>query len=465
MPHVTRRLIFALVPALVALFCVANASAPVREQLSHIDVVQRYLRNGGHDRLRRHLDLPPGVQYNPLLHMSRDDGPYRADHPVLNGTTLTDVELLRELGHFVPGFDDDALLTTSRIRMRTSSRQTEKQIRGRASLFFITYRGSPPREARDAFEYAMRIWADTFDCKTPLRVLFNWASISGRTLAAAVSPFTVGRDVFGARALLRSTAYTPTMAAAVSGTDFIPGRNHIEISFNNQQRWHFDFGRPAPRDQFDFATVAIHEGCHGLFFTGALLGSAITDTARFESYKGFPSRFDQFMQTSTGVGVARSCDSPKLFKALTTPGLSFLTVVFNSTFALYAPENYQQGSSTYHFDAFQLKDDCSRAKIRAQDCSNLMTFELDTGYTQHKIGEPTLRVMKSVLGKSQGIVKSTCKIPPPVRSASQRRPGLLGLDEEMKPLNFPLWVIITAASVAGVGAILVLYFVVTALIR
>lgn len=442
----------------VLVLCCALAYARASLTENALGKSERFLRGGGDQFLRRHLELPDAVSYNPLSHMSRDDA--------AGAGALSDVDLLRALGYYVPGHDDDhTLVTSGRLAMRTSMRRSDVNIRGEKSMFMIHYKGAPPAAARNAFEYAMQIWANTFVCSVPLRVSFQWAKIKGRTLAAAVSPFTVGLGALGARSLRADTAYTPTMAAAVAGVDFTNGRFHIEIAFNSEQPWHFDTDRPARRNQFDFATVAIHEGCHGLFFTGALLGASSSRTARFESFRTFPSRFDQFMQTSNGVGVARSCNSQGLFKALTTPGLSFLTIVRNSTFALYAPPNYQQGSSTYHFDANSLDEDCRRASISKADCSNLMTFELDTGYTQHAIGQPTLRVMQSILSDSLGIVESQCIIPPPLQSSNSRRPGLLGQSEAAEALNLPAWVIATAASVAAVGAVVVVYFIVTALIR
>ncbi len=66
---------------------------------------------------------------------------------------------------------------------------------------------------------------------------------------------------------------------------------------------------------------------------------------------GLPGRFEQFIQTRGGTGIAKSCNASELFQAITTPGLRFRTTSGNTSFALYAPQAYSAysaGASTYH---------------------------------------------------------------------------------------------------------------------
>ncbi len=233
--------------------CISAASLP-RSPLTEEETVHAYLGNGGHALIQKALNLPEGVYYNPLAHFSRDDAPLPKSPLLsrqLDTSTPSNIELLRSLGYYLPGLDDESLLHDGHLhRMHTVSRQTGGDptiVRGIKSVFSVAYEGGPPEEARRAFERALKTWADTFECKVILRVRFKWKDLGGRTLAAANSPFSVlGR---GSSQLKYDTAYTPTMAAAISGRDFFPNRYHIEIAFNSRQTWHYNLRRRAPRDK------------------------------------------------------------------------------------------------------------------------------------------------------------------------------------------------------------------------
>ena len=454
--------------ALLVLAALTLVAAALPRPLDTRDVVARHLENGGHELIRRHLKLSDDVVYNPLLHISVDHAREHTSAPT--DTLLDDATLLQRLGYYLPGVDHEHMVTSGELHLRTSMRQeVVMRVVGKRSEFEVSFRNNPPIEARQTFAFALKKWADTFPCKDiRLRVLFNWQHLGGtRTLAAAVSPFSVLRRNTPGSRLRSDAAYTPTMAAAVGGTDFVPDRPHIEITFNSKQPWHFFTDSPATRHYYDFATVAIHEVCHGLFFTGALIAKPEREVAEFLSEDAFPGRFDQFIQMRNGVGIARSCNQHERYQALTRRGLMFRTTTKDSTFMLFAPSDYRRGSSTYHLDSPGLKDDCARQNITTADCSDLMTFELDPGYTRRVIGVPTLRIMNSVLGNSQGLVKTTCDVPQPLRVAEQSSssPGILGGTTDIGPFKLNTWVVAVAAVVAAAGAAVVVFFIVTAFVR
>lgn len=454
---------------LVELLSLAQTAFAIPRPLTEHQTVHDFLENqGGHELVRRHLKLPNHVIYNPLLHLSVDHA--RERHSAADDKLLHDTTLLRKLGYYVPGIDKPTSLTSGDLHLRTTVRDSERHlVRGDKSIFEVSYRGSPPLEAKQTFAQALKTWADTFPCGTVhLRVLLNWEDLKGtRTLAAAVSPFSILRRDVRSKRLRSDAAYTPTMAAAVGEEDFIPDRFHIEITFNSQQPWHFYTDQVATRNYYDFATVAIHEICHGLFFTGALIARPQVQVAEFQSQDAYPGRFDQFIQMRNGVGIARSCNIHEMYQALTRRGLMFRTTTKDSTFMLYAPTEYRPGSSTYHLDSLGLQDDCRRQAISLEQCSDLMTFELDPGYTRRVIGIPTLRIMNSVMGKSQGLVKSSCDVPRPLRLADSpgTNPGILGGTTDIGPFKLQTWVVAVAAVVAALGAAIVVFFIVTAFAR
>lgn len=312
------------------------------------------------------------------------------------------------------------MLVSGRVaRMRsihtTDHQLTKTLVQGTQSKYEVTYRGNPPEEARKAFEYALKIWADVFPCTIELRILVAWERTPrSRTLASTVSLFSVVKSKQDNSALRSDAAYTPTLAAAVGNKDYAGGNFHIEMTFNSAQPWHLATNTSVPESSFDFVTVALHQVGHGLFFTGALLANPSIEEASFQSMDNLPGRFDHFIQMSNGLGIARSCNESGMYRALTTPGLMFKTTSPENTFTLHAPEGYRRGSSTYFFDPSWLEKDCARQNISKADCSMLMTHELDPGETRRSIGVPTRRIMRTVLGISRGLPKSTCAIPAPL---------------------------------------------------
>lgn len=451
----------ALLVCALTLHCVAGA--PLRP-LTAEETVREYLDNGGHEKIRRALNLSHGVTYDPFATFSRDNAP--PGQGFRSRMTLSDIDIMRKMGHFVPGHDDESLLVSMRERLHTLSRQQSETVRGLKSVYTVQYAGGPPPSARRAFNFALQKWADTFPCKVPLRVLFEWVNMGDRTLAAANSPF----NVIGSSSTLRyDTAYTPTLAAAISGQDKLSrSLPHISVSFNRQQYWHTEPKTPTPREKYDLATVALHEQCHGLFFSGALqLKRNSRDRGEFRSANELPSRFDHFMTTSEGRGIAKTCSERKLFQAITTPGLKIRTIVGGSSFRLYAPPKYQPGSSTYHFSAGHIGRDCEIFNISQAECSDLMTFELTNGYQQLSIGQPALRVMRSVLSQNSGVKQEgKCIIPPPTMDNDPRRSGVLGkFGSPIEAFKLPRWVIIVVASIGASGALIVLYFVGCTLVK
>lgn len=339
------------------------------------------------------------------------------------------VQVQRRLGDGVLDTTDNGRNVLTTI-IRQGTRNTA--VRGRKSTFAVTYSGDPPLNVRVAFGHAVAKWADVFPCLVQLRIQFKWQELkSVRTLMAAISPFSIA----GLR-LPDGVAYTPVMAAALLDRDLVPDMFHIQIVANAAQPWHLDPSTNAPHNQYDFVTAAMRELCHSLFFTGALIGNRRTKSASFQSINAYPSRFDDFLHTRNGVAIARSCNAEQRYRAITTSGLKFQTTVDGSAFSLHAPAQYQLGSSTYTFDSGFLAADCRKYNITKENCSDLMTPELDPGYTQHNIGEPTLRVMRTVLGSVEAPSRiKKCVIPEPVEPIENRVPGTFTSDGTGKLSN------------------------------
>jgi hypothetical protein len=213
-------------------------------------------------------------------------------------------------------------------------------------------------------------------------------------------------DSDGADKLVDSLVYGSVMAMTLQGTDFIAASEfHIQMVLNSEVPFHTDLRSNAPISQWSLSSVALHELCHGLFMSGQVTTSKSERMASFNPAAPLPGRFDAFLAISSGAGVAAACTNKSdFYNAVTSSALRFKDPASSGTnFGLYSPADFAKGSSVYHFDAQTLASDCAANGIPTGDCSDIMTSALSNGYTQRSIGEPTLRVMRALLGKSSGM--------------------------------------------------------------
>lgn len=414
--------------------------------------VEHYLSHGGQRALQARLKLPRGVYYNPLHHFTRED---------IHSSTLppssyaSDLSLLRALDVHIPGIDPIQEATLVRNSDASCDIVGLRIVTGKTSEFAISYSGSTPDYVKPPVERAVQLWSDQFSSRVRIRICFSWAmDLGGATLGAATSPiFISGTD----SPKLRSDAsYSPSMASALSEVDVLSEeRFHVKMVLNSKIAWHVDTVSPAPFNRFDVTTTVLHELTHGLFFSGAIEADGTQRTARFS--KGVPGRFDQMMQVEKTIAVAQSCTDPKnLFNAITNPTLRFVNGESKADFGLYAPGLFASGSSIYHFNNETLTQDCERADIAREHCSDLMTPQLNMGYTQRSIGETTSRVLKAMMSLSQGVEgNANCSLPDS---------PLLANNTEANAFRLPTWGKATVGGVAAVGAILVAGVIVSSIV-
>eukprot|EP00170_Pyropia_yezoensis_P010004 contig_45349_g10042 len=208
-----------------------------------------------------------------------------------------------------------------------SMRQSTQTVRGSRSSFRLSLdEALPPGEAR-AIIRAVQLWAEEWPSTGTLRVQVQWLGLDPQALGAASTP----QFIDGGRSPTREdTAYGAPLYLSLTGVDALPDRfPHVLMAFNSRIPWHTDVG-PAPRSRYDLTTVAAHELCHGLFFTGMLEGMPTRGVARVNTGRGGdPARFDSFVIDTEGNGVLASCvdggslNGRGLFNALTAEGLAF----------------------------------------------------------------------------------------------------------------------------------------------
>lgn len=323
----------------------------------------------------------------------------------------------RTLGERLAGADIWMPTGRQRVRRKLKSGVIEDRNRvvGSESEMLVVYTASVPAEARDAIEAALKVWGDLFSAPE-VRIHCGWEAMGSGVLASAAGSYYIPGSIAGANRLDDNTIYSSPLAMSIQGRDFLPpDLYHINLVFNSDVPWNFG-KRNAPWNTYDLTTVALHEQCHGLFFDG--LVNVADDDVLTVGIPEMPDRFDRFLRATDGGALLDTCRERRagnVVKAITAPGLRFHDPTRGVkrgglSFPLYAPREYEAGSSTYHHDPGSLDEACEDAGIAAEDCSDLMTPALLNGYTNRKVGEPVLAMLRSLRGSSFGArFDSNCK--------------------------------------------------------
>ncbi len=248
-----------------------------------------------------------------------------------------------------------------------------------------------PRRA--AFEAAAAVWASTLQGTVPVVIEANMDPLGGSPFGAVLGqagPTNVFRDWVppASPAPVANTFYAIALANQLAGLDLDPANPDISATFNsdvdnplvlgNIGFYYGTDGLP-PGSDIDFFTVVLHEFGHGLGF----LDGFNTDGTYAA---GFPLIYDTFL--ADGGGALLTGMAPALRSNTLISGDVFWTGPFGKTgngnqpAAIYAPNPFEQGSSTAHLDetTFSPSPDGS-----APDFANELMTPFSSGVT-HKPG-------------------------------------------------------------------------------
>ena len=232
--------------------------------------------------------------------------------------------------------------------------------------FDIAYFGGVPAEARADVEAAATIWGRHLVSAVPIRLQVRWEPLPGRTLGQA-RPVTVHANRIGLPT--PSTWYPGPLAEALAGVDLSNGGNDIEASFNSAfGQWHYGAGE-APDDRYSFLTVVLHELGHGLGILGSFDVSSADEPAQCDAPtgqgcwglgdQGLPLVFDRFAEDAQGTSLLDESRYPNPSAALAGvlqsgavrfEGETTDAYLDGVPVDLYAPANFEPGSSFSHLD-------------------------------------------------------------------------------------------------------------------
>ncbi len=237
-----------------------------------------------------------------------------------------------------------------------------KNSRTKTATFDVTYDGFS-EEAKIAFQEAVDIWSTLIESDIPIRISANWriiedASGSLNTILGGANPGTYYRNFDGAQQM--QTWYPVALAEKMAKKELnAPEEIDIFAQFNSAYpKWYLGTdGVPQP-GRTDFVSVVLHEIGHGLGITkGYDVNGSNGEVSSF--FSPFHVVYDHFIENILDANLVRSFIPPssELKTELTSNGLFFRTpqlakvsVNNDSRAILFAPAQYQSGSSIAHLD-------------------------------------------------------------------------------------------------------------------
>ncbi len=123
-------------------------------------------------------------------------------------------------------------------------------------------------EAKIAFQYAIDIWETLIVSNVPITVDASWTPLPSGVLGSAGTT-SLRVNFSGSKP---DTFYPIALANSIAHTD-LNGDTSAEIRANfnsNFDRWYFGTDNATPSNQYNFATVVLHEVGHGLGFLGSM---------------------------------------------------------------------------------------------------------------------------------------------------------------------------------------------------
>ncbi len=272
------------------------------------------------------------------------------------------------------------------VKARYSSPRIENaKSRSKWNIEFVDV----PEEAHDAFSYAVDVWSTFFESKVQVDIEVHWEPSTINGVLGSARPGDFFNSFPGAPD--PDLWYPSALANKLSGTDLSPSKADIILRFNSNALWHIDTDTRPNKLNFDLASAAIHEIGHGLGF----ISNADYEKFFGTGYLSQPTPFDAYAQLQDGRFLSDFCArSVDLGRALTSPLVwsgALATAVNNGVKPkLYAPKNYEEGSSVTHLD---------ETTFKTGTIDSLMTPILDTGEVARTPGPITLAMLDDMSQK------------------------------------------------------------------
>jgi hypothetical protein len=220
-----------------------------------------------------------------------------------------------------------------------------------------------PEDAKTAFEYALDIWGNYLQSTIPIAVEAIWTEREENVLGSA-GPTRIVQLTSGAEP---NTWYSIAQGSAMAGQDIkdqIDEEDYdIVVNMNCEfPDWYFGTDANTPQGMIDFVTVVLHEIGHGIGFIGSMSADEDNQTGSYGlGQSNDPIIYDRFNKDGQGDELLDTNVYPNpsnaLYQALTGQRMGILfdgqearSVYMGQAVPLYAPSEWNQGSSYSHLD-------------------------------------------------------------------------------------------------------------------
>ena len=279
-------------------------------------------------------------------------------HEQLSRINPDKIEFMKGQMIVCPGVFEDANTYVPMAKEVEDALKGQKARGGAAAkaTFIVTYNGFSPA-AQKSFQAAVDIWANLISSPVPIRITATWRTIDsgtgGGTILGQASPGDFTRNFPGQQRA--NTWYPISLAEKIAGQE-LNSVNDADITaeFNSAAPWYLGLAAPGA-NQFDFTSVVLHELCHGLGFTSSLRVNGNTGSWGFGTGSVFA--FDPFFENGSSQQLINTTNFANPSLALKNQLISD-NLFFNSPtgiasnkgekIRMYAPTEYQQGSSISH---------------------------------------------------------------------------------------------------------------------
>lgn len=241
-------------------------------------------------------------------------------------------------------------------------------------------------EAGAAFLRAVDIWAARISSPAAIQVNAEFVAMENPRVLGGVAVTTLISNFPGSAP---NTFYPVALANAMTASDLQPQGADVEISINSAfARWYFGTDANPAYNQVDLVSVVLHELGHGLGVIGSFNVDG-ADAGRW-GFGGSPAVFDRFVVDEPGRDLTNTAIYPNPSIALGSALRSnrvFFDGVFTSRAALFAPPDFQPGSSISHLDESTYSPEGGNA---------LRTPALSSGESQHDPGPLTQGILQDI---------------------------------------------------------------------
>ena len=271
--------------------------------------------------------------------------------------------------------------------------------------------GSPcyawPAEAKTAFRYAADVWETLVRSDVPIRIETCWTEFDEEGVlgyGGVMSWYGGPPSLSGYQ--VSPTVYPVSLVNAFTKSDVNDNDNtdsngdgadadsEMFVAYSREFDWYFGTDGNTPEGQVDFASVVLHEICHGLGFTGrGAVDMNGTGYLGFLSSEGkiVPGVYDAYAKNGQGQSLF-SLPNPSTEMGNQLQGEDVFFDGPNANAAnggtppeLFAPPVWMPGSSYSHLD------ESFNGTINA-----LMTFALNAGESNHNPGPVAMGILKDL---------------------------------------------------------------------